>query len=39
MFVERAKRLIARDFLEVLAELAPDSLAEVKRVGGIRDAE
>ncbi len=39
MFVDRAKRLIARDFLEVLAELAPDSLAEVKRVGGIRDAE
>jgi type VI secretion system protein ImpA len=39
MFVERARRLIARDFLEVLAELAPDSLAEVKRVGGIRDAE
>lgn len=39
MFVDRAKRLIARDFLEVLADLAPDSLAEVKRVGGIRDAE
>jgi type VI secretion system protein ImpA len=39
MFVERAKRLISRNFLEVLAELAPDSLAEVKRVGGIRDAE
>jgi type VI secretion system protein ImpA len=39
MFVERAKRLIARDFLEVLADLAPDSLAEVKKVGGIRDAE
>jgi type VI secretion system protein ImpA len=39
MFVERAKRLIARDFLEVLADLAPDSLAEVKKVGGIRDGE
>jgi type VI secretion system protein ImpA len=39
MFVDRAKRLIARDFLEVLAELAPDSLAEIKKVGGIRDAE
>jgi type VI secretion system protein ImpA len=39
MFVDRAKRLIARDFLEVLADLAPDSLAEVKKVGGIRDAE
>jgi type VI secretion system protein ImpA len=39
MFVERAKRLIARDFLEVLADLAPDSLAEVKKVAGIRDGE
>jgi type VI secretion system protein ImpA len=39
MFVDRAKRLISRDFLEVLAELAPDSLADVKKVGGIRDAE
>jgi len=39
MFVDRAKRLISRDFLEVLAELAPDSLAAVKQVGGIREAE
>jgi len=39
LFVDRAKRLIARDFLEVLAELAPDSLAAVKQVGGIRDEE
>jgi type VI secretion system protein ImpA len=37
LFVDRAKRLIARDFLEVLAELAPDSVADVKRVGGIRE--
>ncbi|MBV8911395.1 MAG: hypothetical protein JOZ89_11615, partial [Gammaproteobacteria bacterium] len=39
LFVDRAKRLIARDFLELLAELAPDSLAAVKQVGGIRDEE
>ena len=39
LFVDRAKKLIARDFLEVLAELAPDSLASVKQVGGIRDEE
>ncbi|MGO9992909.1 MAG: type VI secretion system protein TssA [Steroidobacteraceae bacterium] len=39
MFVERAKRLISRNFLEVLAELAPDSVAAVKHAGGIRDAE
>jgi type VI secretion system protein ImpA len=39
LFVDRAKRLIAKDFLEVLAELAPDSVAEMKRVGGIREEE
>jgi type VI secretion system protein ImpA len=39
LFVDRAKRLIARDFLELLAELAPDSLSAVKHVGGIRDEE
>ena len=39
MFVDRAKRLISRDFLEVLEELAPESVAAVKHVGGIRDAE
>jgi len=37
LFVDRAKRLVARDFLEVLAELVPDSVSEVRRVGGIRD--
>ena len=39
LFVDRAKRLIAKDFLEVLTELAPDSVAEMKRVGGIREEE
>jgi type VI secretion system protein ImpA len=39
LFVDRAKRLIAKDFLDVLAELAPDSVAEMKRVGGIRETE
>jgi len=38
MFVERAKRLIARDFLEVLA-VSRGFPAEVKKVGGIRDGE
>jgi type VI secretion system protein ImpA len=35
--VERARRLIAKDFLEVLADMAPDGLDEAKRIGGIRD--
>ena len=35
--VERAKRLISLNFLEVLADMAPDGLDEAKRIGGIRD--
>jgi type VI secretion system protein ImpA len=37
LFIERAKRLVSKDFLEVLADVAPDGLEEAKRVGGIRD--
>ena len=34
-----AKRLVAKDFLEVLKDVAPDGLDQAKRVGGIRDDE
>jgi type VI secretion system protein ImpA len=37
LIVERAKRLVSKDFLEVLAELAPDALAQAKAASGIRD--
>ncbi len=37
IFVERAKRLVAKNFLEVLEDVAPDGLDQAKRVGGIRD--
>lgn len=37
IFVERAKRLVAKDFLAVLEDIAPDGLDQAKRVGGIRD--
>jgi type VI secretion system protein ImpA len=37
MLVERARRLVARDFLDVLAELLPDAVQEAKRAGGIKD--
>jgi type VI secretion system protein ImpA len=39
LFVERAKRLIAKDFLELLADMAPDGLDQAKHVGGVRDEE
>jgi type VI secretion system protein ImpA len=37
LLVDRAKRLIAKDFLEVLADLAPDALASAKAASGVRD--
>ena len=37
LVVDRAKRLVAKDFLEVLAELAPTGLSEAKSAGGIRE--
>jgi type VI secretion system protein ImpA len=39
LFVERAKRLIGKDLLEVLEDIAPDAVATVKQAGGIRDEE
>lgn len=39
LFIERAKRLVGRDFLTVLEDMLPDSVAQAKSVGGIRDAE
>jgi type VI secretion system protein ImpA len=37
LLIERAKRLVAKDFLEVLAELAPEALAPAKAASGVRD--
>ena len=37
MFVERAKRLVAKDFLEVLADIAPEALPQARAAGGIRE--
>jgi len=39
MFAERAKRLVSKDFLEVLTDIAPDGLDQAKLVGGIRNNE
>lgn len=39
LFIERAKRLVGKDFLAVLADVIPDSVAQAKSVGGVRDAE
>jgi type VI secretion system protein ImpA len=37
LFVDRAKRLIAKDFLEVLADVAPDALPQARSAGGLKD--
>jgi len=37
IFVERAKRLIAKSFLEVLQDIVPDALNTAKAAGGIRE--
>ena len=39
LFIERAKRLVGKDFLSVLEDVIPDSVAQAKNVGGVRDAE
>jgi type VI secretion system protein ImpA len=37
LFIERAKRLVSKDFLEVLADVAPDALSQARSAGGLRD--
>jgi type VI secretion system protein ImpA len=37
LFLDRAKRLVSKSFMEVLEDIAPDSLTQVKLIGGIRD--
>ncbi|MGH8294198.1 MAG: type VI secretion system protein TssA [Steroidobacteraceae bacterium] len=39
LFIERAKRLVGKDFLAVLEDVIPDSVAQAKSIGGVRDAE
>jgi type VI secretion system protein ImpA len=39
LFMARAKRLVSKDFLEVLADIAPDGVAQARMAGGLRDGE
>lgn len=38
LLIERAKRLVGKDFLAMLEELAPDALEQAKAASGVRDA-
>jgi type VI secretion system protein ImpA len=37
LFLSRAKRLVSKDFLEVLADIAPDAVAQARAAGGLKD--
>jgi len=39
LLLERAKRLVSKDFLEVLADIAPDALGTARAAGGLKDSE
>jgi type VI secretion system protein ImpA len=36
LFLDRAKRLVAKDFLEVLADIAPEALPHARAASGVR---
>jgi type VI secretion system protein ImpA len=36
LFLARAKRLVSKDFLEVLADIAPDAVAQARAAGGLK---
>lgn len=38
LLIERARRLVAKDFLAVLEELAPDALEQAKAASGVRSS-
>jgi type VI secretion system protein ImpA len=37
LFLARAKRLVSKDFLEVLADIAPEAVAQARAAGGLKD--
>jgi type VI secretion system protein ImpA len=39
MFLERAKRLVSKDFLEVLADIAPEAVPQARAAGGLKKEE
>jgi type VI secretion system protein ImpA len=39
LFLDRAKRLVAKDFLEVLADIAPEAVGQARAAGGLKQGE
>ncbi len=39
LFLARAKRLVSKDFLEVLEDIAPEAVAQARAAGGLKQGE
>jgi type VI secretion system protein ImpA len=39
LLLDRAARLVSKNFLEVLADMAPDAVAQARAAGGLRKDE
>jgi type VI secretion system protein ImpA len=39
LLIDRAKRLVSKDFLEVLADIAPEALGQARAAGGLREGD
>jgi type VI secretion system protein ImpA len=39
LIVDRAKRLVSKDFLEVLADVAPDAVSQARAAGGLKQGD
>ena len=39
LLVDRAKRLVSKDFMEVLADIAPDALQQARSASGLKDGQ
>jgi len=39
LLVERSKRLVSKNFLEVLADIAPDAISVARAAGGLKEGE
>lgn len=37
LVLQRAKRLMAMDFMAIMADLAPDGVGQVRKISGVRD--
>ena len=38
LLLQRAKRLISKDFLEILRDLTPDGVSQAELIGGVAEA-